>query len=340
VRVDEERAGQATQRPVETPLVSVEGLEVHFPMPRTRLFGPRPVVRAVDGVSFTIARGEVLGLVGESGSGKSTTGRAILRSYTPTAGRIAFEGRDITHLRGEELRSLRRHMQMVFQDPFASLNPRMRVGAIVAEPLRVHEPDLRGAALQDRVAELLVSVGLGADHAGRYPHALSGGQRQRVGIARALALRPHLIVADEAVSALDVSTQAQIVNLMQDLQAELGLAYLFIAHNLAVVRQLADRVAIMYCGTIVELASRDAVFENPQHPYTQALLSAVPEIDDADEPPRRRIVLTGELPNPADPPPGCRFSTRCPHVMDRCRVEAPVATETEPGHWTSCHLVR
>lgn len=343
MKVDEEAERSVTTSAdpaaAVTPLVMVEGLKIHFPMPRRSLFGPKPVVRAVDDISFEIAPGEVLGLVGESGSGKSTTGRAVLRRLAPTAGRIAFDGQDITTLKGEALRSIRRNMQMVFQDPYASLNPRMRVGAIVTEPLRVHEAKMSESEVEDRLVALLDSVGLGGDYARRYPHALSGGQRQRVGIARALALSPRLIVADEAVSALDVSTQAQIVNLMQDLQDELGLAYLFIAHNLAVVRQIADRVAIMYCGKIMELAPRDDVFEGPEHPYTKALLSAIPDIDVAPSDRLQRVVLGGDVPDPSNPPPGCRFSTRCPVAMDRCSVEEPVFQEIRPRHWVACHLV-
>ncbi len=319
------------------PLVKVDELKIHFAMPKQRMFGPKPVVRAVDGVSFDILPGEVLGLVGESGSGKSTTGRAVLRRLSPTAGRIAFDGQDITTLKGEQLRMLRREMQMVFQDPYASLNPRMRVGAIVTEPLHVHRAKMSESEVERRLVELLEAVGLTEDHARRYPHALSGGQRQRVGIARALALNPRLIVADEAVSALDVSTQAQIINLLQDLQSELGLAYLFIAHNLAVVRQIADRVAIMYCGKIMELAPRDEAFEAPEHPYTKALLSAIPDIDVAPSERGRRVRLEGDVPNPADPPPGCRFNTRCPIATDRCRTEEPSFREVRPGHWVACH---
>jgi oligopeptide/dipeptide ABC transporter ATP-binding protein len=318
------------------PLLEVRDLVVHFPLPKRTLRGPRPHVRAVDGITFSIDEGEVLGLVGESGSGKSTTGRAILRRHDATAGSVVFDGNDITKLRGRALRRLRRDMQMVFQDPYASLNPRMKVAQIIGEPLRVHSRGSDPAEWEGRVAELLQAVGLGVDHGERYPHALSGGQRQRVGIARALALNPRLIVADEPVSALDVSTQAQIINLLQDLQSERNLTYLFIAHNLAVVRQLASRVAIMYCGKLMELGDRDAVFVEPSHPYTRALLSAVPEI----EPHRRsagRVVLQGDVPDPANPPPGCRFSGRCPSVTERCRIEEPEFREVRPGHWAACH---
>ena len=319
------------------PLVKVENLTVHFSAGRTGFWGQkRLVVHAVDDVSFEIYPGETLGLVGESGSGKSTTGRAILRRIVPESGRIYFRGRDITQMDEDGLRPLRRHMQLVFQDPYASLNPRMRVVDIVAEPLIVHGLAKSSREAVDRVAELLRLVGLPPDAGGRYPHAFSGGQRQRIGIARALALSPEFIVADEPVSALDVSIRAQVVNLMQDLQAEFGLTYFFIAHDLAVVRHISHRIAIMYAGKIVEIAGRDSIYESAIHPYTEALLSAVPVPDPKVQKARRRISYSGEVPNPLAPPPGCRFQTRCPHQSERCRVEVPPLAERRPGHWAAC----
>jgi len=319
------------------PLVRVEGLTVHFDVGRAGFWGQnRLVVHAVDNVSFEIHRGETLGLVGESGSGKSTTGRAILRRVPAVAGRIFFQGRDITRVDGEDLRPLRRHMQLVFQDPYASLNPRMRIVDIVAEPLIVHGIVESPRAAVDKVAELLSLVGLPPDAGGRYPHAFSGGQRQRIGIARALALNPEFIVADEPVSALDVSIRAQVVNLMQDLQKEFGLTYLFIAHDLAVVRHISHRIAIMYAGKIVEIAERHAIYETPVHPYTEALLSAVPVPDPKTQRARKRIAYAGEAPNPMDPPPGCRFQTRCPYVSERCRHDDPPLVERDPAHRAAC----
>ncbi|HET7654925.1 MAG TPA: ABC transporter ATP-binding protein [Acidimicrobiales bacterium] len=322
------------------PLLRVEGLTIEFPVGRTGFWGrgEQRVVHAVDDVSFEIPRGQTLGLVGESGSGKTTTGRAVLRRLTPTAGRIEFRGQDITHVHGDELRRLRRHMQLVFQDPYASLNPRMTVLEIITEPLLVHGLIKKTRDARDRVVELLELVGLPADAINRNPHAFSGGQRQRIGIARALALEPDLIVADEPVSALDVSIRAQVVNLLQELQERLGLTYLFIAHDLSVVRHISHRIAIMYCGKIVELADRDTIYEHPTHPYTEALLSAVPIPDPPLQRARRRIVLGGEIPNPINPPAGCRFNTRCPLVEERCRVDAPPFAEradTE-GHRAAC----
>jgi peptide/nickel transport system ATP-binding protein len=295
-------------------------------------------VHAVDDVSFEIRRGETLGLVGESGSGKTTTGRAILRRVSITAGRIWFKGRDITGLRGEELRRLRRDMQLVFQDPYASLNPRMRVLDIVAEPLLVHGLVRRIEDAEDRVVELLELVGLPVDAVERYPHAFSGGQRQRIGIARALALEPDLIVADEPVSALDVSIRAQVVNLMQDLQERLGLTYLFIAHDLSVVRHISHRIAVMYAGKLVELADRDEIYRDPRHPYTRALLSAVPIPDPRVQRARSSAVLRGEIPNPVQPPTGCRFHTRCPIAVERCGAEEPPLEEKGPHHLAACWL--
>jgi oligopeptide/dipeptide ABC transporter ATP-binding protein len=327
-----------TPRPSD-PLVAVDGLSIRFPVGRVGFWGRQVrFVHAVDDVSFTIGRGETLGLVGESGSGKTTVGRALLRRIEPSAGTIRFDGADITHVKGEELRRLRRHMQLVFQDPYASLNPRMSVLELVAEPLVAHGVVKDANAARQQVGELLDRCNLPVDSMDRYPHAFSGGQRQRIGIARALALRPQFIVADEPVSALDVSVRAQVVNLMQDLQTELGLTYLFIAHDLSVVRHISHRIAILYSGKLVELASTDDVYESPTHPYTEALLSSVPIPDPPLQRQRRRIVLTGEIPNPVDPPPGCRFQTRCPYVEERCRVETPLLEEKAPGHWAACHV--
>jgi oligopeptide transport system ATP-binding protein len=278
-------------------------------------------------------------LVGESGCGKSTTGRTILQLYRPTAGTVEFEGRDLTSVKGEELRALRREMQIIFQDPFASLNPRMTVGSIVSEPLQIHNVK-RGKELREYVESLLEKVGLNPFYINRYPHEFSGGQRQRIGIARALALNPKFIVCDEPISALDVSIQAQVVNLLEDLQEELGLTYLFIAHDLSMVRHICDRVAVMYLGKIVELAPTDELYDNPLHPYTQALLSAVPVPDPMVEENRQRILITGDLPSPANPPKGCNFNTRCPVRMDVCfRDPDPELIEVSPGHWVACHRV-
>jgi oligopeptide transport system ATP-binding protein len=320
--------------------MEVAGLAKHYPIRRglvlSRMVGN---VRAVDGLSFELFRGETLALVGESGCGKSTTARLVLRLIEPTAGTVRFEGADITGLRGDAMRKLRRRMQIVFQDPFASLNPRMTVAEILEEPLVVHGMG-GGAARRARVAELLGLVGLAPYHAGRYPHEFSGGQRQRIGIARALAVEPALVVCDEPVSALDVSIQAQVVNLLKDLQARLGLSYLFIAHDLAVVKHVADRVAVMYLGRIVEIGPKDDVFANPRHPYTRVLLSAIPRPD-----PHRKLARSaaqgeapgGDMPSPANVPPGCRFHTRCPFVIDRCRTEDPALHTIEPGHLSACH---
>jgi peptide/nickel transport system ATP-binding protein len=323
--------------PSDEALVEVENLSIAFPV--SGGWGGKPTfVHAVDDVSFTVHRGETLGLVGESGSGKTTTGRAILRRIAPSAGRIRFKGEDITEVKGESLRQLRRHMQLVFQDPYASLNPRMTVLEIVAEPLVVHGLAGKVDAARDQVADLLRRCGLPNDAIDRYPHAFSGGQRQRIGIARALALRPDFIVADEPVSALDVSVRAQVVNLLQDLQSELGLTYLFIAHDLSVVRHISHRIAILYAGKLVELAPSSDVYDRPRHPYTEALLSSVPIPDPPLQRARRRIVLEGEIPNPMHPPSGCRFQTRCPLVQDRCRVEPPPLEEKAPGHFVACHF--
>jgi oligopeptide transport system ATP-binding protein len=317
------------------PLLEIEDLVRHYDVRRGLVFG-RTVgtVRAVDGISFDLGRGETLALVGESGCGKSTTARLVLRLIDPTSGTVRFEGRDITDLAGEPLRKLRRRMQIVFQDPFASLNPRMTVGQILEEPLIVHAIGDRSER-QARVQSLLGLVGLSPYHAQRYPHEFSGGQRQRIGIARALAVEPSLIVCDEPVSALDVSIQAQVVNLLKDLQTRLGLSYLFIAHDLAVVKHVADRVAVMYLGQIVEIAAKDALFADPRHPYTRTLLAAIPRPDPHRD--RHRSVAGGDVPSPMNPPAGCRFHTRCPFVVDRCRVEMPVLTKWADGHLTACH---
>jgi len=320
-------------------LLEVRDLVKHFEV-GGGLFGRRRgTVRAVDGVSFTIRRGETLGLVGESGCGKTTTGRLILRLERPTRGAVVFEGRDLAGLGEAELRLARRRMQVIFQDPYSSLNPRMTVGQMIEEPLAVHRIVPEAAARAARVQALLAQVGLLAQHARRYPHELSGGQRQRVGIARALAMEPTLIVCDEPVSALDVSIQAQIINLLEDLQTRLGLTYLFVAHDLSVVRHISDRVAVMYLGRIVELADRQALYDDPLHPYTRALLSAVPIPDPELEARREHVVLGGEVPSPLSPPPGCVFHTRCPIAVDRCREEVPELREVKPGHWAACRLL-
>ncbi|HTU71365.1 MAG TPA: dipeptide ABC transporter ATP-binding protein [Candidatus Baltobacteraceae bacterium] len=320
------------------PLIEVRDLYKYFPI-HAGLFSQHVAdVKAVDGVSFTIDAGETLGLVGESGSGKTTIGRMLLHLLAVTSGSIAYDGAEITTMRADEIRRLRRKIQIIFQDPFASLNPRMTIGEIIAEPLRIHGL-ARGAQAQARVQELLRLVGLRPYSANRYPHEFSGGQRQRVGIARALAVDPKFIVCDEPVSALDVSIQAQVINLLEDLQAQLGLTYLFIAHDLSVVRHISTRVAVMYVGKIVELSSRDELYERPLHPYTQALLSAIPIPDPSAERRRKRIVLTGDIPSPVDPPSGCRFHTRCPVAFDRCSVEDPAFTEYGSGHFAACHWV-
>jgi len=319
-------------------LLEVQNLKVHFPVQHGVFGGEREFVRAVDGVSFLIEPGETLGLVGESGCGKTTLGRAIVRLAEPTAGKILFEGEDITQMNGAELRARRRKLQMIFQDPYGSLNPRLTVEDIIGEALDIHKLTEGTSARQKRIAELLKAVGLDPTCAQRYPHEFSGGQRQRIGIARALAVEPKLIVCDEPVSALDVSVQAQIINLLQDLQQERGIAYLFIAHDLAVVEHISRRVMVMYLGKIVELAEAKTIIRSPRHPYTQALISAVPAVDPDSK--RRRIILPGDVPSPIHPPPGCPFHPRCPIAEPRCRSEMPLLRELVPGQCAACHLAK
>jgi len=318
-----------------TPVLEVVDLKKHFVIRKGLLRRAAGHVRAVDGLSFAIGDGETLGLVGESGCGKSTVGRTVLRLIEPTAGVIRLGGHDVTHLSRSELRPYRRQMQIIFQDPFSSLDPRMRAGAIVGEPLAVHGVE-HGKRRAERVAELFERVGLRSAQMGHYPHQFSGGQRQRIGIARALALSPRLIVADEPVSSLDVSIQAQVLNLMMQLQRELGLAYLFISHNLAVVEHISQRVAVMYLGRIVEYADRTSLFTAPLHPYTELLLSAVPVPNPSVR--RKKRLLQGDVPSPANPPAACHFHTRCPHALDVCRAQSPPLREVRPGHRVACHL--
>lgn len=318
-------------------LLDVIKLVKHFPIRQGIIFSKQiGAVQAVDDISFKVLEGETLGLVGESGSGKTTAGRVILRLLEPTSGQVFFDGKDVTGLSKDDLRELRKEMQMIFQDPYGSLNPRMTVGDIVGEPLHVHNL-AKGPAKEKRIQELLEVVGLSSFHARRFPHEFSGGQRQRVGIARALAVSPRFIICDEPVSALDVSIQAQVINLLQDLQEEFDLTYLFIAHDLSVVKHISDRVAVMYLGKIVEIADKDALYRNPKHPYTQALLSAIPEADPTIQ--KERILLKGDVPSPINPPKGCRFHTRCPKVMDICKIEEIELVDSGGGHLVACHLV-
>ncbi len=325
--------------PTHETLVQVNKLVKHFPIMRGIIIQRKVgAVHAVDGVSFDIIKGETLGLVGESGCGKSTTGRTLLQLHRPTSGSVLFEGRDLVNLKGEDLRKTRQRMQMIFQDPYASLNPRMTVGEIIGEPMVIHKTH-EGKAVQERVEHLLNLVGLNPAYSNRYPHEFSGGQRQRIGVARALALEPSLIVCDEPISALDVSIQAQVVNLLEDLQREMNLTYLFIAHDLSMVRHISNRIAVMYLGIIVELAERNELYLHPLHPYTQALLSAVPIPDPVAEEKRQRIILQGDVPSPVNPPSGCRFRTRCPLATSICSEVQPEFREVSPGHFVACHLV-
>ncbi len=320
---------------MDAPLLTVTDLKKYFRVRGGVLWGEAGLVRAVDGVSFALSKGETLGLVGESGCGKSTTGRCILRLLEPTAGRVVFDGLSVFDAGREDMRRLRRQMQIIFQDPYSSLNPRMSVEQIVGEGMVIHRL-ARGAERRDRIADLLRKVGLSPDHMKRYPHEFSGGQRQRIGIARALAVSPSLIIADEPISALDVSIQAQVLNLLQDLQEEFGLTYLFIAHDLRVVEHISNRVAVMYLGQIVELADSRELYRNPLHPYTQALMSAIPIPDPTVK--RERVILKGDPPSPLRPPSGCRFHTRCPKRFEPCDRQEPVFREVQRGHWVSCHL--
>lgn len=316
------------------PLIQVKGLKKAFEIKKGFL-GQKKYLRAVDGINFEIRKGETFSLVGESGCGKSTTGRLVTRLLQPTEGEVWFQGNNISKLPEAQMRPLRKHMQMVFQDPYASLNPRMKVKDLVAEPILIHTKLTPGE--RDKLAhELLETVGLNSMHAERFPHEFSGGQRQRIGIARALSVRPSLIVADEPVSALDVSIQSQVINLLQDLQEEYGLTYLFISHDLSVVEHISDRIGVMYLGALVETADKDTLYDNPLHPYTKALLSSVPVPDPALK--KERIILKGDLPSPVNPPSGCRFHTRCPSCMDICKTQSPVFREVEPGHEVACHL--
>jgi oligopeptide transport system ATP-binding protein len=318
-------------------LIQVKGLKKYFPIMQGIIIQREiGAVKAVDNVSFEIFKGETLGLVGESGCGKTTTGRTLIQLYRPTAGEVLYDGIDLAQTEGKELRALRRYLQMIFQDPFASLNPRWTISRIIAEPLRVHNI-AQGQASLDRVAELLELVQLNAKYMNRYPHEFSGGQRQRIGVARALASMPKFIICDEPISALDVSIQAQIVNLLEDLQDQFGLTYLFIAHDLSMVRHICDRVAVMYLGVIVELAEREELYEHPLHPYTQALLSAVPIPNPHVTRARKRIILEGSPPSPVDPPTGCRFHPRCALATERCEMQVPEWREIKPNHWIACH---
>ncbi len=319
----------------DRPLLQVLNLKKHYPIHGGLFRRQVGSIQAVNDFSLTMRRGETVGLVGESGCGKSTTGRAIMRLIEPTAGTILFEGQDITRIKGEGLRQIRKHMQMVFQDPFSSLNPKMMVGHLVSEPIRNFESHT-GKELEERIAELLVKVGLSEDSYYKFPHEFSGGQRQRISIARTLALQPKLVVADEPVSALDVSIQSQVLNLLQDIQAEFGLSYLFIAHDLSVVKHISDRIGVMYLGRLVEITDKKSLYKRPLHPYTQALLSAVPIPDPNGK--RERIVLQGDVPSPANPPSGCAFHPRCRHAVAACREEQPTLKQVAPQHEVACHL--
>ncbi len=324
--------------PEQQPVLRVDNLVKHFPVLRGVFQRQVGAVHAVDGISFEIQKGETFGLVGESGCGKSTAGRTILQLYRPTSGKVYFEGMDLTSVKGESLRHMRKNMQMIFQDPYASLNPRMTINEIIAEPLQVHRA-VDPKDISDRVKELLTIVRLSPDFGPRYPHEFSGGQRQRIGIARALALNPDFIVCDEPISALDVSIQAQVINLLEELQEKFDLTYLFIAHDLSMVRHISSRVAVMYLGIIVELSTVKELYAHPLHPYTQALLSAVPVPDPVVEEKRHRIILEGDVPSPVNPPSGCRFRTRCPLAAEICAQAQPEFCEVTPGHWVACHMV-
>jgi oligopeptide transport system ATP-binding protein len=325
--------------PAGEPLLRVEGLVKHFPLTQGIVFQKTVGhVRAVDGVNFSLYPGETLGLVGESGCGKSTVSKLLLALEKPTGGRVFYKGDDVTDLKGKDLRRLRRNIQIIFQDPYSSLNPRMTVGDIVSEPWQIHKDVVPGKDRTARTKDLLARVGLNPDFINRYPHQFSGGQRQRIGIARALALQPEIIVCDEPVSALDVSVQAQVVNLLEELQDDFGLSYIFIAHDLSVVRHISDRVAVMYLGSIVEIGNESDIYENPSHPYTQALLSAVPVLDPAVRAQKQRIMLTGDVPSPANPPSGCRFRTRCWKAQDICATEPPELVDRGQGHPSACHF--
>jgi oligopeptide transport system ATP-binding protein len=336
--VDASKVNHAPLRAGEE-LLRVEGLVKHFPLTQGIVFKKTVgQVRAVDGVNFTLKSGETLGLVGESGCGKSTVSKLLMSLERPTAGSVFYKGTDITDLKGRELRRLRRNIQIIFQDPYSSLNPRMTVGDIVSEPWDIHPDVVAKGDRQRRTRELLERVGLNPDFVNRYPHQFSGGQRQRIGIARALALQPEIIICDEPVSALDVSVQAQVVNLLEELQDDFGLSYIFIAHDLSVVRHISDRVAVMYLGSIVEIGSEDDIYEKTAHPYTQALLSAVPVLDPAARAGKKRIMLTGDVPSPANPPSGCRFRTRCWKAQDICATEPPELVDRGQGHPVACHF--
>jgi len=326
--------------PASTPLVQVRNLVKHFPITRGLVFEKQiGSVKAVDGITFDIARGETLGMVGESGCGKTTAGRTILGLYPVTSGAVNINGIPVHQARRDELKLLRRKAQMIFQDPYASLNPRWTVASIIGEPIRIHKLLSTEQERSDRIRELMLLVGLSPRLFNRFPHEFSGGQRQRIGVARALASNPEFIVCDEPISALDVSIQAQVVNLLEDLQDQFGLTYLFIAHDLSMVRHICDRVAVMYLGAMVELAERNELYENPLHPYTQALLTAVPIPDPKKDRARQRVILSGDVPSPINPPHGCRFHTRCPIAMPRCSQEQPEWKEAAPGHWVACHAV-